>query len=69
MLVKCRDGIFVKSPASLASRYTIVEWGLYSSRLHRLQVPPDEKTKKETLEHEKGTLVESIFGVVISIKV
>ena len=29
-----------------------------------MQVPPDEKTKKETLEHEKGTLVESIFGVV-----
>lgn len=40
------------------------EWGLYSSRLHRLQALPDEKTKKETLEHIKGTLVESIFGVV-----
>lgn len=40
------------------------EWGLYSSRLHRLQTIPDEKTKKETVEHVKGTLVESIFGVV-----
>ena len=40
------------------------EWGLYSSRLNRLQTIPDEKTKKETVEHVKGTLVESIFGVV-----
>ncbi len=40
------------------------EWGLYSSRLHRLQIIPDEKMKKETVEHVKGTLVESIFGVV-----
>ena len=40
------------------------EWGLYSSRLYRLQNIPDEKTKKETVEHVKGTLVESIFGVV-----
>jgi ribonuclease-3 len=40
------------------------EWGLFSSRLHRLQTIPDEKTKKETIDHIKGTLVESIFGVV-----
>ena len=40
------------------------EWGLYSSRLHRLQTTPDERMKKETIEHVKGTLVESIIGVV-----
>lgn len=40
------------------------EWGLYSSRLHRLQNTLDKRMKKETIEHVKGTLVESIFGVV-----
>jgi len=40
------------------------EWGLYSSRLHRLQAVPDEKTKNETIEHVKGTLIESILGAV-----
>ena len=40
------------------------EWGLYSSRLYRLQATKSKDTKEKTIEHEKGTLVESIFGVV-----
>ena len=40
------------------------EWGLYSCRLHRLQANPMEDAKTETIEHVKGTLVESIVGVV-----
>ena len=40
------------------------EWGLYSCRLNRLKANPMEDPKIETLEHIKGTLVESILGVV-----
>ena len=40
------------------------EWGLYSCRLNRLQANPVEDPKTETIEHIKGTLVESIMGVV-----
>ena len=40
------------------------EWGLYSCRLNRLKANPMEGPKIETLEHIKGTLVESILGVV-----
>jgi ribonuclease-3 len=40
------------------------EWGLYSCRLGRLQANPMEDPKIETIEHVKGTLVESILGVV-----
>ncbi|MEJ2250521.1 MAG: ribonuclease III domain-containing protein [Candidatus Lokiarchaeota archaeon] len=40
------------------------EWGLFSSRLHRMQTTRDERMKKETIEHIKGTLVESVFGVI-----
>ena len=40
------------------------EWGLYSCRLNRLKANPIEDPKIETLEHIKGTLVESILGVV-----
>jgi len=40
------------------------EWGLYSCRLNRLQANPMDNAKNETLEHVKGTLVESIMGVV-----
>ena len=40
------------------------EWGLYSCRLDRLKANPMDDTKIETLEHVKGTLVESIMGVV-----
>ena len=40
------------------------EWGLYSCRLDRSQENPTDDPKIETIEHEKGTLVESILGVV-----
>ena len=40
------------------------EWGLYSSRLYRKQAIESKDTKEETVEHQKGTLVESILGVV-----
>ncbi len=40
------------------------EWGLYSCRMNRLQANPMEDPKTETIEHLKGTLVESIMGVV-----
>ena len=40
------------------------EWGLYSCRLNRLNANPLEDPKVKTIEHLKGTLVESILGVV-----
>ena len=40
------------------------EWGLYSCRLNRLRANPMDDAKTETIEHVKGTLVESIMGVV-----
>ena len=40
------------------------EWGLYSCRMKRLQANPKEDPKTDTIEHVKGTLVESIMGVV-----
>ena len=40
------------------------EWGLYSCRLNRLRASSTEVVKTETIEHVKGTLVESILGVV-----
>lgn len=40
------------------------EWGLYSCRLNRLHANPMDDPKTETIEHTKGTLVESIMGVV-----
>lgn len=40
------------------------EWGLYACRLNRLKSITKEETKEETITHEKGTLVESILGVI-----
>jgi len=40
------------------------EWGLYSCRLNRSQANPVDDPKTGTIEHLKGTLVESILGVV-----
>ena len=45
--------------AKLADKYN-----LYSIRLKRLNDPSEKKTKEKTIIHEKGTLVESIFGVI-----
>lgn len=40
------------------------EWGLFACRLNRLNVITKEDAKQETIIHEKGTLVESILGVI-----
>ena len=40
------------------------QWGLYNCRLNRFRVIEPEITKLETINHEKGTLVESILGVI-----
>jgi len=37
---------------------------LFTCRLNRLKVITKEETKQETIIHEKGTLVESIIGVI-----
>ena len=39
-------------------------WGLYGSQLNRFRAIEPEDTKLETINHEKGTLVESILGVI-----
>jgi len=40
------------------------QWGLFGCRLNRFRVIEPEITKLETIDHEKGTLVESILGVI-----
>ena len=40
------------------------QWGLFGYRLNRFRVTEPEDTKLETIEHEKGTLVESILGLI-----
>ena len=40
------------------------KWGLFGYRLNRFKVIEPADTKPETIEHEKGTLVEAILGVV-----
>ena len=40
------------------------QWGLYGCRLNRFRVIEPEITKLETIDHEKGTLVEAILGVI-----
>lgn len=40
------------------------QWGLFGYRLNRYRVIDPEETKPETIEHEKGTLVEAILGVI-----
>lgn len=40
------------------------QWGLYGCRLNRFRVREPEETKPETIIHDKGTLVESILGVI-----
>ena len=39
-------------------------WDLYRCRLNRFRSTEYEDTKPETIYHEKGTLVESILGVI-----
>ena len=40
------------------------KWNLYNYRLNRLKDPSELKAKVETINHEKGTLVEAIYGVI-----
>jgi len=40
------------------------KWDLYNYRLKRLNDPSEKEAKKETIEHEKATLIEAIYGVI-----
>jgi len=40
------------------------EWGLFDYRLHKLKQPTKHQSKPGTVDHEKATLVEAIYGVV-----
>lgn len=40
------------------------KWGLYNYRLSRLYDPSAKDAKEKTIQHEKGTLVGAIFGVI-----
>ena len=40
------------------------EWNLYEFRLNRLNDPFEKNAKPKTIQHEKGTLVEAIYGVI-----
>jgi ribonuclease-3 len=39
-------------------------WKLFNYRLGRLQAPVPEIIREDTIEHEKGTLVEALYGVI-----
>jgi len=39
-------------------------WGLFGCQLNKFKVTEHEETKPETIIHNKGTLVESILGVI-----
>lgn len=59
-LSKKRDNIASnENLAKLANKLN-----LYSYRLKRLNDPSEKKAKEKTIIHEKGTLVESIYGVI-----
>ena len=40
------------------------KWSLYDYRLKRLNVPTELDAKIKTIEHEKATLVEALYGVI-----
>ena len=40
------------------------QWDLYDFRLSRLYEPTTKDAKEKTIEQEKATLVEAIFGVI-----
>jgi dsRNA-specific ribonuclease len=40
------------------------EWKLYEYRLHRYNSGTEPESDSDTLIHEKGTLIESLFGVI-----
>jgi len=39
-------------------------WNLYDYRLKRKIDPSEENAQNNTIDHEKATLVEAIFGVI-----
>ncbi|MHA1975011.1 MAG: ribonuclease III domain-containing protein [Candidatus Hodarchaeales archaeon] len=52
----------------IVSNQNLAKWcdslGLYEFQLQRLQDPTKANAKDKTLEHEKGTLVEALLGVI-----
>lgn len=40
------------------------EWSLYNYRMIRLHDPSEKNAKPKTIQHEKGTLVEALYGVI-----
>jgi len=40
------------------------EWNLYEFRLNRLNDPSEKNANPKTIQHEKGTLIEAIYGVI-----
>ncbi|MHA1149205.1 MAG: ribonuclease III domain-containing protein [Promethearchaeota archaeon] len=40
------------------------EWNLYDFRMTRLHDPSEKSAKPKTIQHEKGTLIEAIYGVI-----
>ena len=39
-------------------------WNLFEFRLNRINDPSEKNAKAKTIQHEKGTLVEAIYGVI-----
>jgi len=59
-LTKKREGIVANSNLARICD----EWKLYDYRLNRLNDPSEKNAKPKTVQHEKGTLVEAIYGVI-----
>lgn len=61
-------GVITTKRSEVVSNYNQAkycdEWGLLSCRLNRSKIISEEDTKPENIIHEKGTLVESILGVI-----
>lgn len=59
-LTKKRAGIVANDNLAKACD----EWNLFEFRLNRINDPSEKNTKPKTIQHEKGTLVEAIYGVI-----
>jgi|GEM_PF-2722830 len=61
-------GDLTKKRASIASNQNLAkicdQWGLMDYRIKRLPVQTENDTKQDRIIHEKGTLIEAIYGVV-----
>lgn len=70
----CWDSSLAKAGSLTKKRTDIVsnknlaktcdKWGLWECRLNRKHNPSKKKAKKDKIEHEKGTLVEAIYGII-----